>query len=1235
MSDPSPLLRDLIDIPERAHTDTFVLKLAEGLAHADETLADYVVTRQLAECFDQALDLIKGATSRGRSEATYLHGSFGSGKSHFMAVLGLLLAGHPKARAIPELATVVAKHNQWTEGKRFLMVPYHMIGATEVEAAILGGYARHVRALHPQAPIPGFYLGERLFEDARNMRAAMGDAAFFAKLNEGAENEGWGDLDRWDAGSFEAAQLQPPEGPEGTDRQRLVGDLIGRMFTSYSDVAAAGAEAFVGLDAGLEIASRHAKELGYDAIILFLDELILWLASNAANVQLISREGPKLAKLVEAERMDRPIPIVSFVPRQRDLRELVGAHQAGAIYSQLEDMLNWWNARFRSITLENRNLPVIAQRRLLRPRDDQARILIDDAFNRFADRQKQVIETLLGSDGGRELFRKVYPFSPALMQTLIAASEVLQRERTALRVMLTMLMERRNDLRLGQLIPVGDLWDVLSTGAEPFSQGMRIQFENARKLWTQKLLPALERRHAVTWQDMMEGRADATKAMALRNEARLFKTLLLAALIPEVPALRSLNAARLAALNHGSVISPIPGREGNEVLRTLRALAAEVGEIKLTEEPNPVISLQITGVDIEPILANVAAEDNEGNRRRKVRDIVFAALGIPNEPSLLVSQGFVEYSFEWRKTRRQVDLWLESVAALSDDRLRGRGGTTTVIMGMPFDSQGHGPADDGARLDRFNEDADTVVWLPSQFSERALRELGTLVRIDFLLVRNRLEDAARHLSPSDREQARALLQNQQSQLYQRLRASIEAAYGIRHDQDNALGLKLDAGDQLVSLDQTFQPQLPVGADLKEALGQLLDRIFAHRYPAHPLFEEEVKPSVLRKVLEEVQCAAQEADQRALVERPLRTVLSGIAGPLRLGTMGATHFVLDPHWASHFGRLHAQSGDGPMNVGQLRAWMDQPRAMGLTKDTQNLVVLSLAAQADRSFTLRGAPIRPTLDRIDDETELRAQPLPDEASWTTACARAASLFGLAPSQVRKTATVEKLAGHLLEKAASTRAVIASLMSDVRTHLSEFGGDAGTASRLTTLGSVTALLSGLAAEAEPHRVVAALVSADLQTSETAVAQSLAHAGDLQSYLGSVQWYAIKSVAKLSDYRRAAGESIARAVADALAADEHVRPLRAALAKAQEDAFNLLAAAPLPSPNPSAGPAPAFGLGGSDAGSPLPSRPDEVVIDDGAVTNLGTNDALNQLEHLRRTVEGTPGAMLTVRWRITRTRP
>jgi hypothetical protein len=78
--------------------------------------------------------------------------------------------------------------------------------------------------------------------------------------------------------------------------------------------------------------------------------------------------------------------------------------------------------------------------------------------------------------------------------------------------------------------------------------------------------------------------------------------------------------------------------------------------------------------------------------------------------------------------------------------------------------------DDRARLSRFGEEADTVVWLPPP-----------AIQIDFQLIRNRLEEHARHLSPADREQARSLLQNQQSQLYRRLRACLEAAYGIRTD----------------------------------------------------------------------------------------------------------------------------------------------------------------------------------------------------------------------------------------------------------------------------------------------------------------------------------------------------------------------------------------------------------------------------------------------------------------------
>ena len=49
-------------------------------------------------------DFIRSAVQSKTSKATYLHGSFGSGKSHFMAVLHLILQGNPTARGIPELA---------------------------------------------------------------------------------------------------------------------------------------------------------------------------------------------------------------------------------------------------------------------------------------------------------------------------------------------------------------------------------------------------------------------------------------------------------------------------------------------------------------------------------------------------------------------------------------------------------------------------------------------------------------------------------------------------------------------------------------------------------------------------------------------------------------------------------------------------------------------------------------------------------------------------------------------------------------------------------------------------------------------------------------------------------------------------------------------------------------------------------------------------------------------------
>ena len=118
--------------------------------------------------------------------------------------------------------------------------------------------------------------------------------------------------------------------------------------------------------------------------------------------------------------------------------------------------------------------------------------------------------------------------------------------------------------------------------------------------------------------------------------------------MPGVESLRALNAERLAALNHGTIKTPIPGREGQEVLRRCRGWAASVGEIRLGEEAaNPTISIQLSGVDTETIIEQARREDNQGNRIRRVRQMLFEQLGIAGELDFEQSHDFL-----WRQTKR-------------------------------------------------------------------------------------------------------------------------------------------------------------------------------------------------------------------------------------------------------------------------------------------------------------------------------------------------------------------------------------------------------------------------------------------------------------------------------------------------------------------------------------------------------------------------------------------------------
>ncbi len=1151
------LIKDLIEIPEKVQRGDFVLNLSSGLAEeaVSQTLGQYVVTPQLAKSFDDALSFIKNTVVGGqkRQKGAYLHGSFGSGKSHFMAVMHLLLQGNTQARAINELAPVVSKNDDWLQKTNILLVPYHMIGAASIEAGILGGYAKYIKKLHPEAPVPGFYMSNRLFQDAKQLRENMGDEAFFNTLNTGASaadvDNGWGDLaSGWDAISFDSV-LNEQSGSE--DKDRLVGDLVGTFYSSMVDMANTEYGGYVDFDEGLRIMTEHAKSLGYDAVILFLDELILWLASHLSDQKFIAGNIQKVVKLVEPSAQ-RALPIASFIARQRDLREFVGDQYTGAAQTALSDSLKYWEGRFHTITLEDRNLPVIAERRLLKPINEAAKNQINDAFSSMDARMREDVHNiLLTNKGDREMFRSLYPFSPALVQALVALSSALQRERTALKVMLMLLVDQRETLELGSCIPVGDLYDVIGSEAEPFSEAMRLHFDNAKILFERKLIPLLEEEHHVSFTALGELPDTDTAKRSFNNDMRLIKTLLLSALVPEVECFKQLTATKLAALNHGTIKSPIPGRETQTVLQKCRKWAGRVGEIKISDDNNPVIAIQLSGVDTEAILEDAKVHDNDGSRRKLVKDLVFEAFGVKDE-----NQMFLEHQFVWRGTRRNVELLFSNIREISDfTTFEARGDDWKVIIDYPFDSDGRSPADDKARIQEYEAtggSARTLCWLPYFLSQNAQRDLGTLVTLEYVLKNDeRFNSFGKHLSPVDRGQARTLLDNQRSQLRQRIKDYLMGAYGAAEPLPNSLDDSGSLESQVISLEQGFSPNLPIGSDLGKAFENLLGQALSFQYSAHPEFENLIKTVDLDKVLVQLRRAIHASNGRIDVDSPLRPLMRSIAQPMGLGEMHERHFIFKEDWPKQLSRELAkdeQAGD-PVTVKRLRAAIDQPTEKGLPNALQNLLIMVFAEHGQYAFTLHGGDFEVVLKDIRDDLVLVKQDLAEPLVWKEGIDNAGAVFGATVNSLRTANHQNALQKKVLDTVNRYLTDCEQLIVEIKTALIKLN-QSNQCKRLQNAEYALQLSQDLKNK-EGAELVAALANIKPVTSLQALAISMTSAASVTQSLQDNNWDLLVSIWSSDDVE---GKRIKKQVCDAVVADELVTSIGPALKQAQVDATGMI---------------------------------------------------------------------------------
>ncbi|MFK5635992.1 hypothetical protein [Ornithinimicrobium sp. LYQ103] len=1192
----STLLKDVITIPDRAGEEDYVLRLTDSIgAGATKALDQYVVTDDLADAFEQALGLVSEAIGSHVSRGAFLTGSFGSGKSHFMAVLHALLRHEPAARAKSELQGVVARHDPALRDRKVLPLAFHLLGAESLEQALFDGYIRQVRELHPDAPLPAVHESDALLADAEQMRSRLGDEAFFAGLGGGAGADGgedeWGAVlgsGGWDREAYDRARAATPDTPE---RQQLVTALVQHYFSAYTQQAT-----YLDLDTGLAAISAHAKSLGYDAVVLFLDELVLWLAFSVQDQAFFRRESQKITKLVESATGPRAIPLVSFVARQMDLRRwFADAGASGAEQEALDRAFRHQEGRFATVVLGDDNLPHVARQRLLRRKDERAEQVMNEAFDHL-ERRPEVWDVLLDGVNTDEAhrgadeaaFRRTYPFSPALVSTLRSLASVMQRERTALKVMQQMLVDRRDTLTVDDVVPVGDAFSYLVSGQTPLDPTAAALFRAARSLYAEKLQPLLLSNHQLTRDDLDRAAdGDASLPPAYLADDRLAKTLLLSAVAPKVPALSGLTPSRLASLNHGSIVSPLPGNERAVVSSKVKDWARTIPEIHVDgDHRDPVIRVQLEDVDYESVVDRAKGEDNPGRRRELVKRLLAEMLGIElGNPDMLGAH--VDHVV-WRGSKRDLDLVFGNVrdsSWLTDDHFTSRPGAWRLVIDYPFDDEGHSSAEDFARLDRLvsaGQPQHTIVWVPRFLSAERMRDLRRLVILDWLLegAGDRWASHADHLSEVDRATAKAILQAQHSSHWDALRRALEQAYGVISP---APGVLLDEGGDapaLSSLDLSFDPGEPRGTSLAAAYRDLVDRAYSATYPGHPEFDPgdvEVRPAELRAVHAHLVRAMSDPQKRVRLEGDASAVRR-IANALGVGTAAETHFIFGDDrfspWGGELARAAGAAGvgDEPVKVADLRRWIDGIRPpKGLRPEVSDLVILAWGLLRQRSWTHHGTPIEaPQPGKLLPEMELRLQPMPTEVEWTAAVRGAAELFGIPASPFLTPPAVATLTEQVREKSKSLTGAAQRLVGEVERAYGRLGlsTDAAgrTADRLATARTAVALVNSLQHQ-DGVQLVRRLGEAIEDGRGTAVGTSLAQADQVAGALSRFQWNRLEPLREADDDQ---APKILSRFQGGLTSDEIVTRAADAVKRADDDAYGWAVTRWPPDPGPDPGPDP-----------------------------------------------------------------
>ena len=84
-------IHDYLEQPESTDQDNFITRLDDSADRVRRSLREFVVAENVYPRLDAMLTAVGARLDDGRDVGRYIYGSFGSGKSHLMTVLGKML----------------------------------------------------------------------------------------------------------------------------------------------------------------------------------------------------------------------------------------------------------------------------------------------------------------------------------------------------------------------------------------------------------------------------------------------------------------------------------------------------------------------------------------------------------------------------------------------------------------------------------------------------------------------------------------------------------------------------------------------------------------------------------------------------------------------------------------------------------------------------------------------------------------------------------------------------------------------------------------------------------------------------------------------------------------------------------------------------------------------------------------------------------------------------------------